>query len=213
MARPRSTEARQKALAAAGELLVEVGVGGFTVDEVSRRSGVAKTTIYRNWSSTEDLLYDALNRVVEPEPQPDTGSLRGDLLALADHLVSQSDPEHTARRRLFSGMFAASFDDQRLGDLYGRILANRCTPIEAILQRADDRGELSPHLDRDVVVDLLAGPVLFRFILRGETFTRTELEELVDIALHGILGRSDRSDQPDQVDGGEPCRCGHPQRG
>ena len=49
MARPRSEEAQKKVLDTAVELVAEVGISGFTVDAVSKRSGVAKTTIYRRW--------------------------------------------------------------------------------------------------------------------------------------------------------------------
>ena len=53
MARPRSEEARRKALAAATDLIVERGVANLSIEEVAARSGVAKTTIYRHWP--EDL--------------------------------------------------------------------------------------------------------------------------------------------------------------
>jgi len=57
----RSKEAVMAAsLAAAYELLTEFGLSGVSIDEVSRRSGVAKTTIYRHWPSRTALLFDRI---------------------------------------------------------------------------------------------------------------------------------------------------------
>lgn len=187
MARPRSAEARRKALEVAALILAEDGVAGFTVEAVARRSGVAKTTIYRNWTSVDELLFDALELTIEPEPEPDTGSLRGDLLSLADHLVSVPEGERQARRQIFSGLFAASVGDGRLAEVFDRMVSSRCVPVESIVDRAQARGELTGDVDTRLVTELLIGPVLFRLMFRNETFTRSELEKLVDYGLRGLF--------------------------
>src|SRR5271170_7348975 len=64
-------------------LLSEGGIGGVSFDEVSRRSGVAKTTIYRHWPSRSALLFDAVMQFAPRLQTPNTGSFRGDLTALA----------------------------------------------------------------------------------------------------------------------------------
>lgn len=190
MARPRSAEARRKALDAAALVVAAEGVSGFTVDEVARRSGVAKTTIYRNWSSVDELLFDALDRSIKPEPEPDTGSLRGDLLGLTEHLISVSDDERQARRQMFSGLFAASIGDRRLSEVFDRMVTSRCVPVESMVARAQARGELDDDIDIRLVTELLIGPVMFRLMFRNETFTRSELENLVDYGLEGLLSIS-----------------------
>ena len=81
MARPRSDEARRKALEAARELIVEKGVVNLTIEDVAARSGVAKTTIYRHWPERTALIVDTVNAMFEHLRTPDTGSLRGDLEA------------------------------------------------------------------------------------------------------------------------------------
>lgn len=187
MARPRSAEARRKALEAAMLVLVDDGVVGFTIEAVARRSGVAKTTIYRNWPSVDALLFDALNATIEPDPEPDTGSLRGDLVRLADHLVSMPEAERATRRQLFSGLFAASVGDRRLAEIFDRMVTSRCVPMESIVDRAKARGELAPDVDKQLVTELLVGPVMFRLLFRNETFSQAELEKLVDYGLEGLL--------------------------
>src|SRR3569623_2852412 len=69
--------------------LTEGGIGGFSIDELARRSGVAKTTIYRHWPSRSALLIDACSRLRGAAEPPDTGTLRGDIAALASYLAEQ----------------------------------------------------------------------------------------------------------------------------
>ena len=106
MARPRSEEARRKALAAATDLIVERGVGNLTIEEVAARSGVAKTTIYRHWPERASLIIDTVRASFEHVATPDTGSLRGDLEACFGGMVRadlsrQGRPDHALpdRRR------------------------------------------------------------------------------------------------------------------
>ena len=78
MARPRSDEARRRALEATRDLIVENGVTSLTIEDVAARSGVAKTTIYRHWPERASLIVDAVNDIVTipPEamqPLPDMG--------------------------------------------------------------------------------------------------------------------------------------------
>ena len=74
-------------LATTFELLSESGVGGLTVDEVSRRSGVAKTTIYRHWPTRAALVIDACSRISAEQKAPDTGSLEGDVTAILTNIA------------------------------------------------------------------------------------------------------------------------------
>src|SRR3954451_24594291 len=87
MARPRSEEARRKALAAAMDLIIERGVANLSIEEVAQRSGVAKTTIYRHWPERSALVLDTVGSCFEHVGTPDTGSLRGDLEAFFSGMV------------------------------------------------------------------------------------------------------------------------------
>src|SRR5262252_2309139 len=78
----RVEKSKRIVLATTYELLTKSGLSGVSVDEVSRRSGVAKTTIYRHWPSREALLLDACSQFREKPQAPDTGSFKRDLEAL-----------------------------------------------------------------------------------------------------------------------------------
>src|SRR5450432_744304 len=80
--RPRSAEADRAILAATLELLAERGLDAMSIEEVAARAGVGKTTIYRRWPSKGLLALDAFVISFRAEqPLPDTGTLRGDLVA------------------------------------------------------------------------------------------------------------------------------------
>src|SRR5215210_6663760 len=81
--RPRSAEADRAIVGAALDLAAEGGLTRMTIEGVAARAGVGKATIYRRWSSKEELFADALRSVAaDMELPPDTGSFRGDWLAI-----------------------------------------------------------------------------------------------------------------------------------
>jgi Bacterial regulatory proteins, tetR family len=81
--RPRSEASHQAIIQATLDLLIEVGYGALTMESVRTRAGVGKATIYRRWSSKEELVSDTIVFLHEEFETPDTGSLRGDYEALA----------------------------------------------------------------------------------------------------------------------------------
>lgn len=113
MARPRSEEAHQKVLAAAVALVAEVGVSGFTVDAVAKASGVAKTTIYRRWSSGDALLMESLECSIEHLATPNTGSLRTDLIEMYASVMAMFEQPHVFRTMLGALARAAGDPDFR----------------------------------------------------------------------------------------------------
>src|SRR5271156_2701158 len=85
----RVQRSKDSILAVTYKLLTEEGIGGVSVDEVSRRSGVSKTTIYRHWPSRSALLMDACSKIGGDAERPDTGSLAGDMSILAERLAEE----------------------------------------------------------------------------------------------------------------------------
>jgi AcrR family transcriptional regulator len=108
------------------ELLTEVGFGGLTIDAVAHRAGVGKATIYRRWDGKEQLVLDALAAGRIPVPQPDTGTLRDDLLAyylpLADIEAQQGAV------RLMPALAAEAAVDPDLADRLHAFVSDRRAP-------------------------------------------------------------------------------------
>src|SRR5579862_7865572 len=83
----RVRRSKETVLRTTFELLTETGLDGISIDEIARRSGVAKTTIYRHWATRSDLVIDACSRITEEQQAPDTGSFEGDVTAFLTALA------------------------------------------------------------------------------------------------------------------------------
>ncbi len=80
--RPRKPETDAAILDAALAMFGEVGYEGMTVEAVAARAGVGKATIYRRWSSKDDLVIAAIQEVLTSVEVPDLGDLRTTLVAM-----------------------------------------------------------------------------------------------------------------------------------
>lgn len=181
MARPRSEEAHRAALDTTVELLLESGVEGVTLDEVASRSGVAKSTLYRHFGSREDLIVKAARACVVVHPTPDTGSLATDLEFLFDHIGKVEEQRKVTE--LLSMLIESSRWDPAMEELRDQALAERRRPIRTVLQLAQLRGEIGPHLDLDSAVAMVVGPFTYRRMVERREVT----PEFVDMVLHGSV--------------------------
>src|SRR5271168_4179648 len=82
--RRRGASLEEAILDAAWEQLTAEGYGHFTIDTVAARAHTSKPVLYRRWKTSDELLRAAIRHrgAVTPVPDPDTGTLRGDFLAL-----------------------------------------------------------------------------------------------------------------------------------
>ena len=184
MARPRSEEARRKALAAATDLIVERGVGNLTIEEVAARSGVAKTTIYRHWPERASLIIDTVRASFEHVGTPDTGSLRGDLEAFFFGMV-RADLSGTVGH-LMPCMIDAASRDPEIEMLLDRISIERQQPVLTIVERAQERGELPTDLDTRVVVGTIVGPIVFRKLIWRQPLDTAYVSGCLDVVIAGL---------------------------
>jgi AcrR family transcriptional regulator len=184
MARPRSEEARRKAIAAAIDLIAERGVANLSIEEVAARSGVAKTTIYRHWPDRTSLIIDATRATFEHVVTPDTGSLRDDLEAYFNGMIRADLSGKVGR--LIPCLIDAAARDPEIEMLLERISIERQQPLLTIVARAQDRGELPPDLDRDVVIGTMLGPLVFRKVLQRRPVDAGYVSKCLDVSLTGL---------------------------
>jgi AcrR family transcriptional regulator len=187
MARPRSDEARRKTLEAAGELIAERGVGSLTIEDVSARSGVAKTTIYRHWPERTSLIVDTVNKLFEHVGTPDTGSLRGDLETYFAGVMRTDLSGNVAQ--IMPCIIAEAGRDPEMAVLLDRVGAERERVCKTIIERARDRGEIRPdfaELDIDSLVGVLIGPIVFHKLVRRRTLTPEYVKACLDVTLTGL---------------------------
>jgi AcrR family transcriptional regulator len=176
----RVERSRKAVLEATYELLQKTGLSGVSVDEVCRRSGVAKTTIYRHWDSREALLLDACSSLGPKSQAPDTGNPRRDLATLVTQIARRL--QNAPWARVLPSIIDAAERDRHLADVQGRIHAEMRSPIRTIIERAQQKGELPNSVDPTQLVAHILGPLFYR-----RWFSREALDERF---LAGVVERA-----------------------
>jgi AcrR family transcriptional regulator len=187
--RPRSQEADRAILSAALDLLGSRGLAAMSIEEVAARAGVGKATIYRRWSSKGMLALDAfVTSFAEQQPLPDTGTLRGDLIAALTAWVRAVT--QTSMGTMLTSLVAEAQHDQELrAEWQDRVLEPLRTQHRIMLDRAIARGEIPATVDREVVLDLFFGAAQLRLLLGHLPLTDDFIREVVDMILDGIRSR------------------------
>jgi len=186
--RPRSEKAHQAILTAVTELLLDQGLHAMSMDEVARRAGVSKATIYRWWPSKERLALDALATEwasAPPAGLSDTGSLRGDLLTRLLPWLRQLNRKPYAR--VVAGLVAEAQTNREFAELYrSHFVQARRDATRELLLRARDRGEIAVDTDLDVTLDLLYGPIYHRLLHGHAPLTEQFAQQVIDYVITAI---------------------------
>ncbi|MEZ5097882.1 MAG: TetR/AcrR family transcriptional regulator [Nocardioides sp.] len=185
--RPRvEGEREQEILDAALAVLVEVGYDKLTMDAVAGQARASKATLYRRWSGKAALVVEALAAQKQPADHPDTGSLRGDLLAAFCGAHGLTTPESAA---IFAATITALGHDEEFASAFRReIVGPKIARSRAVFERARERGELRDGLDLELVAPALAGIVLHRAFVLGQAPDQATVTAVVDqIILPAVL--------------------------
>ncbi|MGK3998819.1 TetR/AcrR family transcriptional regulator [Sorangium sp. So ce1024] len=172
-------------LAAALEELASAGYRALRIEDVATRAGVNKTTVYRRWPTKEDLVRAALLSVTDEKiVPPNTGSLRGDLLALGRVIIEiQTSP---VGQSLFH-VFLAEGPDSELMAIARSLRASQEAGVRAIVESAIARGELAPGADPMLPCELLGAYLTRRLIADRVSVDEAQLARVVDVILLGVL--------------------------
>jgi AcrR family transcriptional regulator len=184
---PKRGEARTRAiLDATIQLLAEVGFDRMTMDTVALRAKASKATIYRHWPDKTALVLDALRRRGSLVPDiADTGSLRGDLESYIRESVAATVG---IAGRLVAGLLAVASRDPELGALLAQQFHYEQLPaINAIIDRARERGEISPNVDSTIINEALPGTLIMHLVVLGLPGDEPFVHRLVDDVLMPML--------------------------
>ena len=174
-------------LAAALELVGELGYSRVTTDAIAARAQASKMTMYRKWPSKAALIADALRWQAEgPRPAAaDTGSLRSDLLATVDGIARSLDGEGRAS---LLNLAEAVRDDPELRELVRGQIYDRCDADgAAVCARAAARGEPVDQSLGPAAVRLAVSHVFTHMLLTGQA---PEPATFVDTVLLPLLSAS-----------------------
>lgn len=163
--------------------LAAVGYAALRLDDVATRAGVAKTTIYRRWATKAELVQAAIfSRMGNDESLPDTGSLRGDILALLDQAFTLiATPEGRALAKMVMTERADPEVDRLSRNMRDASRRHRAK----VVIRAQERGDIPVDVDPVLVVDTIFGLIMSRLVRFDEKVDRTTCEEVVDLVVTG----------------------------
>lgn len=185
--RPRSETARTAILDAADVLLLARGLGAVSMDAIAERAGVSKATIYRWWPTKEALALDALyyDWAAAGDPGRDTGSLKGDLLALLRPWVRRVGSRPYAR--VIAALIEQARTDPAFAEEYlNRLVRPRREQARAIFDRAIERGEIRADLNVEVALDLLYGALYHRLLHGHAPLNDRFVAQVVEMAVDGM---------------------------
>lgn len=179
--RPRSADADEAILSATLELAGEVGINGMSMDDLAERAGVSKTTIYRRWTSKEQLVLEALRSAMGPLDDVDTGSMRDDLRA---YLIELGERMWRGRMSdVLPHLIEVACHDDSLRSRLDDYVQFRRAPMLEILRRGLDRAELPADTDVEVLTDVLLGPFIYRRLLTHAPLDATFVDRLLAVAV------------------------------
>ncbi|MBV2151552.1 TetR/AcrR family transcriptional regulator [Kitasatospora sp. SUK 42] len=199
--RPRDAARDRALLDATLAVLAENGYGGLTTAAVAARAGVSTATLYRRWSSKEELVIAAAALYGEdPYAPPETGSLEGDLrVVLRDKAAAMTGESGRLMRALIgeaahNTALADALVRAFLRPVYGR--------VAEVVRSAVERGEIPPVADADVDLlgEVVVGPVMTRFLLTPRLpqdvdaiTARETADRLLPFALRAVGGGTERT--------------------
>jgi AcrR family transcriptional regulator len=184
--RPRSERSHRAILDAANEILEEHGFVDLTMDEVAQRGGVSKATIYRWWPTKGTLVFEAFTaNFLARQPTPNTGSLRGDLLGALRNWIKTV--KGTVTGRTLVALIAEVQRDPDLAEIWREhFVTSVRTQHRVMIDRAVERGALSPDVDSDVVLDLVYGSAYHRLLQSHLPLTERFAQNVVDTVVAGL---------------------------
>lgn len=178
--RRRGAELESALLDAAWEELEQSGYGALTYEAVAARAETSKPVLYRRWPTKVDLVLAAMQHagLFERRPLPDTGSLRGDILAaLRDFNVARSGfitviNVYMASINADTGLTPA--------ELRSRLLGGRVDTGRALLERAAARGEIPARDWSESLASLPSDLMRHDLVMTLKRVPDTRLLEIVD---------------------------------
>jgi AcrR family transcriptional regulator len=179
--RPRvEGEREREILEAALETLADVGYDRLNFDAVASAAKASKATLYRRWPGKVDLVVDALQLMigVEADRYPDTGSLRGDLIAQA---CAKGGIGEDLPLQVFAALLGSLHRDPELRDaIMTRLMAPKMAVTLKTFRAAQERGEIGKDADLELLARLLPAITIHEAMLTGTHPSQERLVALVD---------------------------------
>ncbi|WP_231639362.1 TetR-like C-terminal domain-containing protein [Mycobacterium sp. Marseille-P9652] len=182
-----SADVRARVMPAVIDELSRWGVERFSVEALAERHRLDPALIYRYWGDRERLIVDAALADVENYTVPrDTGSLRGDLLALARSVTDRANSEvgRTLLRALV--MDRRGYHDEAVRVRFWRA---HFALVRAVVDRGRERGEVRDGVSTLAAVQMVLAPLNIRALYSDAPVDDTYCEAVADLAWHALAPR------------------------
>ncbi|MGV0741251.1 TetR/AcrR family transcriptional regulator [Mycolicibacterium sp. XJ870] len=167
--RPRDAAVDFAIMRAAMELFIERGVEGTSIEQIAKKAAVGKPTIYRRWSTKEDLIAAAMQTLIADEagwatPEAiETDSPYALVEAAIDAAAATVTTPHY--RALVARVFGSAVSHPGLMAVYWeRYILPRRQLAARLLERAREEGTVAADADFDVAIDMMVGAVTYRVL-------------------------------------------------
>lgn len=184
--RPRSKSVEEAIVRAASELMEELKFRDITAEAIAKRAGVGKATLYKWWPNKTHILVDAvLRQTVQTIPLPDTGSALEDFTILLRGFIAFH--KETSFGATVTQIFAEALLDPDLMHIYAeRYVLPRRAHLKHIWKRGVERGDIRPDVDPDLVLDMLYGVAIYRYLQKHAEITPDTAQAIVRTAFEGF---------------------------
>jgi AcrR family transcriptional regulator len=159
-------------------LISQHDISGVSIDMIATLTKVSKSTIYRLWSSKEELIFDAISQLKLPVDLPDSGDFAADLKACLRNLISfLNDPEVGL---VFAAFLNGAIRNPKLAKYRGRLARRAVQPFEILINRGVEAGSLELRLPMHLAIDILISPFAYRKIATSQALSLSDADDVVE---------------------------------
>jgi AcrR family transcriptional regulator len=178
--RPRDPALEAAILDATQDLLIEYGFAATTVEAVARAAGTGKAAVYRRWPAKIDLVIAAVQALQSPAEVPDTGTLRGDLLACALHFVL---PDERPALVLAGVLSEIGRNGELRQAAYEAVGKPPAAAFAAVVERWRARGEIATSAPIELLSGIVPAAAFRSVVFRRRALDQRTAENCVDFVL------------------------------
>ncbi|GAB4583052.1 TetR/AcrR family transcriptional regulator [Nocardia sp. IFM 10818] len=183
----RNEESAKAIVQAALDLCREVGYDKLSIEGIAARAGVGKNTIYRWWPSKSAVLLDGLLSAMKSVQStfPDTGDALADfktqIIGACETLTHPDTGPH------YAALIGAAQRDAELAHaMWERLLGHLVAAAVDRVRNAQRQGQIRSDLDPDLIIELLYGPIYYRWLIRQRPPGREHIHTVVDTVFAGV---------------------------
>lgn len=166
------------------QLIAEHDVSGVSMDMIAERAGVSKATIYRRWSSRDELIAEAMRYMQRPGASPDTGSLRRDLEILLLELVDYLNRPDEGR--VMMALLNGALRSRELAKIRKSAADDARSAYKLAIDRAIARGEVDAKVNVRLMTDMLISPFLHQRLVENSKARKRDIAPVVDAVIKGF---------------------------